>query len=810
LRVCSHLGIDSENARGKHPCPVCHEEKFQVAPVIWCWKDGGDKAHNKEVWAHMRTAGVVSGSRLLTRGDADDGGEDEAERVRRATAIWNDLEDADASILRDSVKYFRKRGLTVPPTARLQMSIDTVAPDERDERALKSHDYGIVYPVRDKTGALSAVHISPWLQPTAELDTKREQEPVKQTFGPIRGRFIDLGIDFTARAPLPCLLIGEGVETVLAAMQLTGLPGIALGGVSAFATVDPPDADKYILLVDCDENNTSRDGAGKFAMRFPEKTHLAKPDRPESCTKKGYDWNDALLDYVEVPGGHALLRGKILQAPQFKDQMTDREKDAEVVDRLARLKMKEGTEVEFSRALKKAAKIDLKVDQKSLRKDVEDRVDELRAEKRGAARPATDKATLERAAKRIIDSKNVLKLLVDDIKPVIAGETNNVKMLYLSCSARVLPKCMHVAIKGQSSAGKSNLIEEILRYFPAASVVRFTSLSPQALFYLREQGLQHKIFYMGEAVGEGSNHSFEEQWRIIRQLISEGRIDRIVVVKIGDGQKSERLEVEGPVAALVSTARNYLDAELETRMLSLQADDSATQTGHVIDKAAVVIGLNAVPARDYTAWHAFQTLLEMDPATVVIPWAPCLAKLLPDAIKKSVRVRRDWPQVLTAVRTCALLHRYHRTRDDKGCVVATIGEDYRLIRDLLNEIIARQNMDRVEKQIRMAVEAVQALAENAETEEAEKGFTRAQIADEVGWNDRTARRWVGKAETEGYLDNVAPGKGGRSVKKRYVVAEDRALPEYAEVHALPSVADLLNAFEAGDEDEQDTPWAAES
>ena len=48
------------------------------------------------------------------------------------------------------------------------------------------------------------------------------------------------------------LLIGEGAETVKAAQQLTGLPGIATGGAGFMGKVNPLEAEGYILLVDDD------------------------------------------------------------------------------------------------------------------------------------------------------------------------------------------------------------------------------------------------------------------------------------------------------------------------------------------------------------------------------------------------------------------------------------------------------------------------------------------------------------------------------------------------------------------------------
>ena len=53
------------------------------------------------------------------------------------------------------------------------------------------------------------------------------------------------------------------------------------------------------------------------------------------------------------------------------------------------------------------------------------------------------------------------------------------------------------------------------------------------------------------------------------------------------------IEKEGPVTFLVTTTKSKLDPENETRLLSLEIDDTREQTEKVLNKVALVEGLHS-------------------------------------------------------------------------------------------------------------------------------------------------------------------------------------------------------------------------
>src|SRR5262249_10524131 len=150
--------------------------------------------------------------------------------------------------------------------------------------------------------------------------------------------------------------------------------------------------------------------------------------------------------------------------------------------------------------------------------------------------------------------------------------------------------------------------------------------------------------------------------------------------------------------------KSKLHPENETRMLSLEIDDSEGQTKSVLSKVAQVEGLNHPATQiDYRPWQDFQRWLELGERRVVVPFAPVLGELIPAA---AVRLRRDFGQVLRAIKAHALLHREQRKRDDAGRIVADIERDYAAIRKLLNPTISQGSGVAVSKAMAETIDAV--------------------------------------------------------------------------------------------------------
>jgi hypothetical protein len=93
-------------------------------------------------------------------------------------------------------------------------------------------------------------------------------------------------------------------------------------------------------------------------------------------------------------------------------------------------------------------------------------------------------------------------------------------VLYLVATSRLFDKCMHAAIKGPSSGGKSEIRRQTVEFLPPEDVVAFTTLSERALLFYQDD-FAHKVLSMGEAAGveEASLQDY-----LLRELISEGKL----------------------------------------------------------------------------------------------------------------------------------------------------------------------------------------------------------------------------------------------------------------------------------------------
>ena len=367
-----------------------------------------------------------------------------------------------------------------------------------------------------------------------------------------------------------------------------------------------------------------------------------------------------------------------------------------------------------------------------------------------------DVKALAESAKDIIASDEVLELFINDFGQVFAGERRNAKLLYLAATSRLLPEPMHVVVKGASAVGKSGLRKAVLSFYPPEHVVNFTALSEKALFFMKDD-FAHKVLSMGEAMS-GKQQEFQDL--LLRELMSAGKLCYQVAGKDRDGTfQTTTIEKDGPVSFMVTTTRNKLNTENETCMLSLEVDDSEEQTEAVMAKIAEVEGLDElISPETFRGWHDYQRWLAAGECRVVIPFAPKLAKLIYPA--KSVRLRRDFGQLLHAVKAHALLHREHRRRDDKGRVVATVMDDYRVVCELMATLLAETSEVKLSKAIKKTVEKVEKHQPEPNTDRGERlglperGVSVKTIAQALNLDVSSAWRRLRQAEDAGFVINL--------------------------------------------------------
>jgi putative DNA primase/helicase len=196
---------------------------------------------------------------------------DDAKRNQAALAIWQSA--ADGTLVET---YLASRGLQLPPP-----------PTLRGHAGLK-HPSGGMWPAmvarvtRGSDDTPLAIHRT-FL--ACDGGGKAPVDPQKMMLGPCRGGAVRLA------APGDVLMVGEGIETCLAAMQATGQSAWAALSTSGLRNLDlPPEVRDVIVLADGDAPGEA--AARDCALRWKREGRRVRIARPP----QGMDFNDMLVD----------------------------------------------------------------------------------------------------------------------------------------------------------------------------------------------------------------------------------------------------------------------------------------------------------------------------------------------------------------------------------------------------------------------------------------------------------------------------------------------------------------------------------
>jgi len=281
------------------------------------------------------------------------------------------------------------------------------------------------------------------------------------------------------------------------------------------------------------------------------------------------------------------------------------------------------------------------------------------------------------------------RLIADGATLGMVGERTNLLVGTLAAVSRKLPRPLAVIIQSASAAGKTALMEAILALVPPEERVHYTAMTGQALYYLGESDLKHKVLSVVEEEGA------ERAAYALKLLQSEGAL---TIASTGKDPQSGKLvthtyRVEGPVQLMLTTTALTLDEELANRALVLTVDESASQTRAIHQRqreARTLEGMLAQSERSdlLRRWQNAQRLLE--PIAVVNPYAPTLQ--FGDA---RTRARRDHEKYLTLIDAIALLHQHQRDqktvhRHGQALSYIEVTEaDLALAAELAAEVLAR-------------------------------------------------------------------------------------------------------------------------
>jgi putative DNA primase/helicase len=239
----------------------------------------------RDVLAELRRRGLIGCERDYDRparpaSRSGDPADDAARRIALARRIWEGARDARASPV---VAYLAGRGITIPVPPSLRW-----APALRDPDG--TYAAAMVARIDSIDGELIGVSRTWLARDGAGIWWRRD----RAMLGCAAGGAVRL-------APAAkILMVGEGVETCLAAMTATMQPGwAALSTSGLVALALPPIVHQVVIVADHDVSGAGERAARTAAQRWlaeGRRVRIAMPPEP------GTDFNDVLLGraYAEV------------------------------------------------------------------------------------------------------------------------------------------------------------------------------------------------------------------------------------------------------------------------------------------------------------------------------------------------------------------------------------------------------------------------------------------------------------------------------------------------------------------------------
>jgi putative DNA primase/helicase len=232
----------------------------------------------KRVIAALRGRGlwVKDGPRLLSRESRyaaveHKPGPEDTRRSEAALAIWGSAERAHGTLVD---LYLASRAIRLP------------APDGLRFHPGLRHPSGGIWPamVALVTTGVGGTPIAIHRTFLARDGGKAPVEPQKMMLGPCRGGVVRLA------TPGEVLMVGEGIETCLAAMHATGHPAWAALSTSGMRALDLPRGVRHVIVL-ADGDEPGEAAARDCAWRWKREGRRARIARPPW----GMDFNDLLM-----------------------------------------------------------------------------------------------------------------------------------------------------------------------------------------------------------------------------------------------------------------------------------------------------------------------------------------------------------------------------------------------------------------------------------------------------------------------------------------------------------------------------------
>ena len=372
----------------------------------------------------------------------------------------------------------------------------------------------------------------------------------------------------------------------------------------------------------------------------------------------------------------------------------------------------------------------------------------------------------EQALELLRDPELSSRIINDFAKTGLVGEPTNALMGYLSAVSRKLKTPLAIIVQSTSAAGKSALMDAVLKLVPDEDKVHYSAMTGQSLFYLGETNLKHKILGIAEEEG------VRQAAYALKILQSQGELTIASTGKDPQSGKlvTEEYRVEGPVMLFLTTTAIDIDEELLNRCVVLTINESREQTAAIQQrqrKARTLSGLLASHGSEQLIKQHQNAQRLLRPLAVVNPYAEQLR-----FADSRTRTRRDHEKYLTLIDSITLLYQYQReikTITNNGesieYIEATL-DDIALANQLAHDILGR-SLDELPPPTRRLLECLHTLVADKMKAESlrqnEVRFTRREVREAAGLSDTQVRTHLDRLVALEYVLAHAGRNGQRFV-----------------------------------------------
>jgi predicted transcriptional regulator len=387
------------------------------------------------------------------------------------------------------------------------------------------------------------------------------------------------------------------------------------------------------------------------------------------------------------------------------------------------------------------------------------------------------------AAINFLMQPNLMQRTNDSIgKAGVIGENYNRLLMYVIFTSRKRETPLHIISFGSSGAGKSHLQEKVAELIPEEDKVPSTSFTTNALYYMGEYNLQHKLILIEDMDGA------ETVMYALRELISKKQIIRLVPQKDSKGvTKTMMFKVNGPVTVAGCTTQERIYEDNANRSFLIYIDESKAQDENIMQyqrkKSAGTINTQEEQATRELLKNS-QRLLQ--PVQIRNPFAEQLQ--IPAEVFKPRRTNAHYLQFIEAV---TFYHQYQREKHTDTVTgevfIQTTLEDISEANKLMKEILLRK-ADELSGAARNYFEQLKVLLQ----QQKQSTFTNKEIRKQLRLPGTTVRRYHNELLQNGYI------KLQDSKKKKGYLFEIVSYEEYNQLQNKITVVldEILNKLRA--------------